>query len=420
MALLVAGFAVAWLAAMAVGGSYNPRFLAAGPQEYRHVVNAAVWLGATMAIASFLLRLELSRGFVAVTIPAALLLTLIGRCTVRRLLRRHLATGHAIHRVAVVGTSVSGDRLARHLRQNSFAGYEVVGTLGRIPDVHADDKTVQQRQARALLRDLISDARRMGADTIAVTSVEALGHAGIRRLSWELEGTGIRLVVAPNVADVAGPRIVVRPVAGLPLLHIDEPSFGGAQRVVKACIDRVGAALLLVLVSPVMAAIAITALIEQGRPILYRQERIGQNGRVFTMHKFRSMRNGAINEMEALAHLNQHAGEMFKIRQDPRITPLGALLRRYSLDELPQLMGCGHRLDVAGRSATAARGRRLSCTSIDAHRRLLVKPGDHRPLAGERTLRPHLGRDRAARPRTTWRTGRWPSTSPCSGRPSSR
>jgi exopolysaccharide biosynthesis polyprenyl glycosylphosphotransferase len=254
------------------------------------------------------------------------------------------------------------------------AGYVVVGVSNSLPYGNADDPETLVRQAQASMENLVEHVRRVGADTIAVASGDALGRAGLRRLSWHLEGTGIKLVVAPNVADIAGPRILVRPVAGLPLLHIEEPEFHGAQRVLKECIDRLGAAVLVLAVSPVLAVIAVTALISQGRPILYRQERVGREGRNFVIHKFRTMRNGADADVTKVAHLNVHDGQLFKIKEDPRVTGLGRVLRRYSLDELPQLW------DVV-RGSMSLVGPRPPLTSEvaqygdAARRRLLVKPG---------------------------------------------
>jgi exopolysaccharide biosynthesis polyprenyl glycosylphosphotransferase len=260
------------------------------------------------------------------------------------------------------------------MRRTSFTGYTVVGSsdlpwLGR-----ADDLDANARKTRTTVDVLLETVRRLGADTIAMSSGDTLGHNGLQRLSWRLEGTGIKLLVAPNAADLAGPRILVRPVAGLPLLHIEEPEFHGRQRAVKECIDRLGAGLLLLIASPALAVIAAAALISQGRPILYRQERVGRHGDHFTIHKFRTMHNGADRQLINLAHLNLHDGELFKIREDPRVTPLGRRLRRYSLDELPQLWDVlrGSMSLVGPRPPLA---REVENYGDDARRRLLVKPG---------------------------------------------
>ncbi|MDB5064963.1 MAG: exopolysaccharide biosynthesis polyprenyl glycosylphosphotransferase [Chloroflexi bacterium] len=368
------GFPVLWVSAMALGHAYDRTILAAGAEEYRRVLNTAVWFTAGIAAAAFALHLELSRGFVGTSVPLAILGTLICRHVTRKGLHRYLATGAAIHRVVVVGSQESTERLARHMRRTAFTGYTVVGSadlpwLGR-----ADDLDAVARQTRTSAEVLLETVRRLGADTIAMSSGDTLGHNGLQRLSWRLEGTGIKLLVAPDAADLAGPRILVRPVAGLPLLHIEEPEFRGRQRVLKECIDRLGAGLLLLIAAPALAVIAAAALISHGRPILYRQERVGRHGDHFTIHKFRTMHNGADRRLTDLAHLNLHDGELFKIREDPRVTPLGRQLRRYSLDELPQLWDVlrGSMSLVGPRPPLA---REVEKYGDDARRRLLVKPG---------------------------------------------
>jgi exopolysaccharide biosynthesis polyprenyl glycosylphosphotransferase len=368
------GFPALWTVAMALGRAYDRRFLAEGSEEYRRVLNAAVWLGAGAAITSYVLHLQLSRSFVGATVPIAVVGTLICRHLNRRSLHRHLAAGATMHRVVVVGSQESADRLARHMGRTAFAGYVVVAVTDGLGCGDDGDPEIRERQTAAAMDSLIEQVRRLGADTIAVVNGEGVGQNGLQRLSWQLEGTGIKLMVAPNVADVAGPRILVHPVAGLPMLHIKEPEFHGMHRVLKGCIDRLGAGLLLLVASPVLTAIAVTALMSHGRPILYRQGRVGKDGRRFVMHKFRTMRTGADRETTTVAHLNVHGGPIFKIPDDPRITRLGRVLRRYSLDELPQLW------DVLRGSMSLVGPRPPLVSEVeqygnDARRRLLVKPG---------------------------------------------
>jgi exopolysaccharide biosynthesis polyprenyl glycosylphosphotransferase len=367
-------FPTAWVAALALGGGYDRRVLADGPDEYQRVLRGGMWLALAIAVASFVLRLEVSRAFLAIAIPYAVLLTLVSRHLLRKRLCSRLLAGRALHRVAVVGTRARVERVTAHLARCSAAGYRVVGHVEPPADSGVDGNAGLRQYSRAALQRLVTEARRMGADTIAIASDGAVGDAGIRRLSWELERTGIGLLVVPNVADVAGPRIAVQTVAGLPILHIEEPVFSGGQRLVKECIDRLGAALLLVLSAPLLAIIAIVLLLAQGRPVLFRQERIGRDGRRFAMLKFRTMRNGADAEWRKLVHLNEHEGELFKIRDDPRVTRCGRLLRRCSLDELPQLWnvltGC---MSLVGPRPPLAR--EVELYGNDALRRLLVKPG---------------------------------------------
>jgi exopolysaccharide biosynthesis polyprenyl glycosylphosphotransferase len=174
--------------------------------------------------------------------------------------------------------------------------------------------------------------------------------------------------------DVAGPRIAIRPVCGLPLLHVDEPTLTGGRRVAKACLDRSAALLALLVLAPVLAAIALAVRLTSPGPAVFRQTRVGLEGRPFTMWKFRTMVAGAETLRPAVDVLNQHAdGRLFKVTADPRITPLGRWLRRSSLDELPQLVNV-----LLGQMSLV--GPRPLPTSDapydgDARRRLYVKPG---------------------------------------------
>jgi exopolysaccharide biosynthesis polyprenyl glycosylphosphotransferase len=166
----------------------------------------------------------------------------------------------------------------------------------------------------------------------------------------------------------------MRPIDGLPLLHIEKPQFTGARRIVKGAIDRSTAATLLVVLVPFMACIAVSVALTSKGPVIFRQRRVGQNGRQFGLLKFRTMRYDAEGARPSIEHLNEHAGILFKIRRDPRLTPVGRFLRRFSLDELPQLANIvrGQMSLVGPRPPLPSEVERYGS---DVHRRLLVKPG---------------------------------------------
>jgi exopolysaccharide biosynthesis polyprenyl glycosylphosphotransferase len=202
-----------------------------------------------------------------------------------------------------------------------------------------------------------------------------LTQADLRRLSWELEGSGVDLVVAPSLTDIAGPRIHIRPVAGLPLLHVEQPEFSGGRRLLKGTVDRLLATSALLLLIPVLAALAAAIRLTSSGPALFRQTRVGVDGRTFTIFKLRSMYVDAEQRLAALQDRNENAdGLLFKIKDDPRVTPLGALLRRFSLDELPQLLNVlrGDMSLVGPRPPLPAE---VAQYGDDVRRRLLVKPG---------------------------------------------
>jgi exopolysaccharide biosynthesis polyprenyl glycosylphosphotransferase len=224
------------------------------------------------------------------------------------------------------------------------------------------------------LDDVVEVVRRRGADAVAVTSARETAAVYLRKLSWQLEGSGIELLVSPGLIEVAGPRLHIRPFVGLPLLAIEEPVFSGWKRVLKGALDRVGAALAIVLVAPVLLAIALAVKVSSPGPVLYRQERVGAYGRRYTMYKFRSMVDGADAKLAELLEQNEGNGLLFKMRRDPRVTAVGRVLRRFSLDELPQLFNVvGGTMSLVGPRPPLPSEVERYDTSI--RRRLLVKPG---------------------------------------------
>ncbi|MGY1746895.1 sugar transferase [Blastococcus sp. SYSU D00695] len=367
-----AALVVAWPLLLAATGAYAQRVFGTGSDEYRRVGRAGGLLLATLALVSYVGALELSRGLVVVAVPALTVATLAGRYVARRVLQRLRAQGSCTTRVIVVGRGGAVLELVDRVGRERFAGMDVVAACVTPAD--------RDRVGAALdlpvggLDDVVAMAGRLGADTIAVTSASETAAQYLRQLSWQLEGTGIELLVAPGLIEVAGPRLHIRPFEGLPLLAVEQPRFEGWRRVAKAGLDRTVAAVALLLLAPVMSAIALAVKFGSPGPVLFRQERVGVNGRTFTMLKFRSMVVDADRQVEALSADNISDGLLFKMRVDPRVTPVGRLLRRLSLDELPQL------LNVLGGSMSLVGPRpplpgEVARYDTQVSRRLLVKPG---------------------------------------------
>ena len=372
MLLLVAGVP-AWLVFVALAGGYDKRQIAAGFDYYRRAITGGVWVFATAAFTSFVLHADVSRVLVLGSVPLATLLTIAGRYGVRQVLHQRLRGDLATHRVLAVGMPTDIRQLVMHMARTSFAGFRVVGAV-----TPADASGTQLPPGVAWagddVRAAVAWARDLNADTIAVVATHLLAPGQLRRLSWELEGTDIDLVLAPAITDVAGPRISTHPVAGLPLLCVEKPRFAGPRRVVKDALDRSLALVLLVGLAPLLCAVALSVRLASPGPILYRQERVGLNGSSFRLVKFRTMRAGAHDEVAGLSDENEHDGPLFKLRRDPRWTPIGAFLRRWSLDELPQLWNVitGDMSLVGPRPPLATEVERYG---DDMRRRLLVKPG---------------------------------------------
>ena len=364
-----------WLLMLLAGRSYEARYLGVGFEEFKRVGNASVRLVALVAFLAFAFKASLARGFVAIAFPLGLLLLFLGRYAARRVLHSLRRLGVCVHRVVAVGSAAEVLALAEQVDREPFAGLRVVAVA--LPDY---DRKPELRYGDLALpnlgpaRDMATRLAAVGVDTVAVAGPAALSARELRQLSWDLEGTGTDLVVAPTITDVTGPRIHVRPVAGLPLLHLEAPAFGGPRRVLKRLIDIAGALFLLAAsLLPFLLIAAAIKLEDRGR-VFYRQERVGQASSRFRIWKFRSMREGADAELHTLQALNESDGPLFKLRADPRVTRIGAVLRKWSLDEMPQLF------NVLGGSMSLVGPRPPLPSEVDVyddhvHRRLLVKPG---------------------------------------------
>jgi exopolysaccharide biosynthesis polyprenyl glycosylphosphotransferase len=363
-------FPLVWVLANALTRSYEPRFLGTGSEEYRRVFDAGVRLLAGAALLSLGARLELARMYVLVAFPCAVVLCLVARYLLRQRLHRQRTKGRCQHSVVVVGRERSCAELVRQLRREPYAGFNVVGACVD----HAQGLEIEDVPVVGTSRSIVDALRRTGADTVAVGAWSDLTQADLRRLSWELEGSGVALVVAPSLTDVAGPRIHIRPVSGLPLLHIEEPEFNGGRRVLKGLVDRSAAALALLVLGPTLLALALAVRLDSRGPALFRQTRTGVDGRPFTMFKLRSMYLDAEQRLSELAQSNESDGLLFKMRDDPRVTRAGKWLRRFSLDELPQLLNVvkGDMSLVGPRPPLPVE---VSRYERDVRRRLLVKPG---------------------------------------------
>ena len=245
--------------------------------------------------------------------PAGIVALVVGRFLTRRWLHRQRSAGRLMSDVLVVGTSRSVKDLLCDLKRTPFAGYRVIGVCVRDGEI-VDGLPRSDAGGTPLLSgvpvlggldDVLEIARSSGAHSVAVTATDSFGPAEVRKLSWQLEGSGVELILAPALTDIAGPRIHTQPVAGLPLIHVDQPTYRGANRILKKTFDLVGSALLLTLLSPILLATALAVKLTDRGPVFFRQERVGINGTPFKMIKFRSM---VVNAEAQLAKLQERAG----------------------------------------------------------------------------------------------------------------
>jgi exopolysaccharide biosynthesis polyprenyl glycosylphosphotransferase len=369
--------AAGWWAMLSLRGSREPTVLGHGTEEYKRVVSASLVLFGLVAIVSYALQLDTARGYVGVALPAGLTMLLLARMIVRRLLHVERTHGKSSLHVLIVGSTSGVQHLADSLRAQPMAGYIPTGAY--LPGVEIDASTTDGLDlpivGRAIeANEIIADIRAFGPDAVALSSSMQLAPETIRALGWALADLNIRLIMAPALTDVAGPRIHTQPVAGLPLIHVSTPNLEKGQRLVKRTTDILGAGVLIVALSPLLAVIAILVRFDSQGPVLFRQERVGTAGQNFEMFKFRSMELNAEAGLEPLRENHEGNDVLFKLKNDPRVTRVGRVLRKFSLDELPQLF------NVLGGSMSLVGPRPPLATEVErydirAHRRLLVRPG---------------------------------------------
>jgi exopolysaccharide biosynthesis polyprenyl glycosylphosphotransferase len=360
--LLSIALPVLWVAAVGLAGGYDSRFIGVGTDEFRKILNAGVSLTAGVAILSYATKTDLARGYVVIALPSLTALDLLCRFTMRKRLHKLRQQGNCMRRVVVVGHEDVVADLAEMLRRETYHGLSVVAACVAGP---ARRDQIESIPVIAGLDRVPATVEHYAADTVAVLSCPEMSGVGLRNLAWG---------VAPALLDVAGPRTTIRPVAGLPLLHMDHPEFSGLRRVIKAAFDRTVAFTALLACAPLFLAIAAIIRLGDRGPALFRQVRVGRDGRAFTVYKFRTMVPDAEDRKAQLVALNDCDGVLFKMRSDPRVTPVGVWLRRWSLDELPQLINVltGDMSLVGPRPALP---QEAALYGDHVRRRLAVKPG---------------------------------------------
>jgi len=369
-----------WLISLAVAKSWNPVLAGTGMPEYLLVARATLSVLAVLAIASLLFKVDMSRGYVLITLGTGVLALAAHRFTGRKWLIRQRRKGLFVMRTAIVGSVVDVLAMAKTLRDDDFAGFSPVVAV-----VFADEITDKNRAllaAQGMVAESYFETSKKTLTDYNLQTVIALGSERItaeqiKRIAWALEGTNTSFIVSPSLVDFAGTRIKTIQVGRQQLLNIEIPTFTGVRYLAKKIIDIFGAMLGIIVFALPGLLVALAIWLTDRGPVLFAQQRVGQNGKTFSMLKFRSMRVGADAQHEAL---KQQAGDnlvnkvMFKDPHDPRITKVGRFIRRWSIDELPQLLN----VLIGQMSLVGPRPPLLS--EVEAYapqdsRRLLVKPG---------------------------------------------
>jgi exopolysaccharide biosynthesis polyprenyl glycosylphosphotransferase len=365
---------VAWMWSLSLIDSRSDRAIGTGSTEYIRIISVSLRLFGIIAILAFLLRVDVARGYLLISFPLGVLALLLERWLWRKWLVAKRARGEYSARVVLVGSENSVAHISAALRRSPSAGYLVVGACvpAGVPGRTVGGTDIPIVGTVLTVADSLAS---VNADTVAISSTDELPPSVVKRISWQLEAGRQHLVLAPSIVDVVGPRIQTRPVAGLPLIHVETPRYSQGQRLAKRGLDMMLSVVGLALLSPIMAAVALSIRFTTDGTVLFRQVRIGRDGHEFELLKFRTM---VCNAEELLDGLEPHrdAGNevLFKMMADPRVTRVGRFLRRYSLDELPQLFN----VLVGSMSLVGPRPplpREVARYADHVHRRFMVKPG---------------------------------------------
>lgn len=361
---------VGWLVILHLFRADALRHLRAGVTEYKRVMMATAATAGSVGIFSYLLKYDFPRAAFVLMFVFGTVALLSLRWLRRRMMGAIHVRGALTTPVLVAGESNHVDAIAKVLRRETWLGYRVVGAItadrtrytpAGLPVLGSLDQTVavieQQKSAAVIFAD--------GSFS---------SPAEFRRMAWQLEEHDIQMIVVPAITDTSAQRLEVRPVAGLPLVDVERPQALASVRWIKRAFDAVGASLLLLISAPVMALVALAIKLEDGGPLLFRQTRVGLGGEEFECLKFRSMSVDAEDRLAELADLNEGAGPLFKMTNDPRITRVGRFIRRFSIDELPQFWNAlvGDMSLVGPRPALPSE---VASYDADARRRLDVRPG---------------------------------------------
>ncbi|MGP9538150.1 sugar transferase [Brachybacterium sp. AOP43-C2-M15] len=366
--------AAVWMVALLAFGATNPRVIASGAEIYRGVLMGTLGAVGFVGAVLFLADIPLSRPYFVVLFLLGPLLLLLVRVLARRFVNLARTRGRLRSQVLVVGSTGHVRGIVRTLGREVWLGYDVVGAVAPISDERrSEDAGVPILGDESQMLDLVREVR---PDVVLFTAGSSASAEEFRRVAWELEELEVGVIVVPGVSEISGDRIRMRPVAGLPLVHMDLPRSRKALKKGKRIFDVVASAALLLLLAPVFATIALCVRFGDGGKVIFRQERVGRGGEPIEFLKFRSMVVDAEARRIELEKLERDRGNdvLFKMADDPRITRVGRVLRRYSLDELPQLWNV-LRGDMSLVGPRPALPQEVSGYDVDAHRRLAVRPG---------------------------------------------
>jgi exopolysaccharide biosynthesis polyprenyl glycosylphosphotransferase len=332
--LLTLALAPLWLLLFWMYGLYEPRQVLSPVNEFKQVFHGVVAGSVLIFLADSILNLNLARGWALLAMAGGFVFVGGERLLVRKVLHFMRRRGGDATRTIILGANHEALTVAKTLEREAWLGYRIVGYVddeAPLGEELSDGRTIIGRTND--LKELIARYR---ARMVLVAS-SAIEAARLNRLLWELQQVDVDLQITSGTLDLMASRMSVQSVAGVPLLFVRRTGMNRAQLALKRGLDVIGSFVGLIILSPFLAAIALW--IKRGSPggAFFGQTRVGRSGEIFTCWKFRTMVADAEEQKVKLEHLSEGPGLLFKLKDDPRVTPAGRFLRRYSLDELPQL-----------------------------------------------------------------------------------
>jgi exopolysaccharide biosynthesis polyprenyl glycosylphosphotransferase len=369
-AALAWAMGITWLVSLKLNGSREDRIIGGGSDEYKRIFGSSITVISLLALAALFLKLDVSRLFVAFSLIFGTVALIAGRWAWRQWLRKKRESNQLKERVAIAGPATLIQELAEKLQKDKQGPYTpslLIPLSGKL-----QSKLKQEED----FTDPAETLRRHKIDALIVVGTDTMSSKRLKQISWNMEKSNATLIVAPGLLEVAGPRVHTRPISGMPLIEIETPKFSGGKYIIKQIFDITLATIALVLTAPIMLIAAIVVKTDGG-PIFFLQERHGKDGKIFKMIKFRSMIVGAEKLHEQLKKQKQNEltnSNMFKDPEDPRITKVGKFIRKFSIDELPQIFNVlkGDMSLVGPRPPLPSEVKEYE---KHVHRRLYVKPG---------------------------------------------
>lgn len=362
--LLVSGIILAaWALWLGRGRLYSARFITRRSDELRRIIDAGVATAATVGVVSFTLKLEPGRVWLALAVLFGSVLIVLERELVRRRFARARRAGRMTRRVLMVGANAESEALQAMFRDEPELGYRVVEVLDPRLLAKGGDLTTR----------VLASARSNEA-TGAIICATAVDTQPTNRLIRDLLEAGIHVELSSTLADIEPKRLTVRPLGRYPVVYVEPVIRHGWRSFAKRSFDLTLSGTGLFVIAPLLLVIAAGVKRSSPGPVLFRQSRVGRNGVPFDVVKFRTMVLDAEDQLKELEEDNEGAGPLFKMKDDPRVTRLGAFLRKTSVDELPQLWNVvrGEMSLVGPRPALASE---MAGWDSELYGRLRVKPG---------------------------------------------